>query len=112
GSPQIVENEINNSLHLQVLIDIINQEKHGYPLKNKRSFKDPLITNIKESYRFTISSSNNQDTSSYLFLTQKGIKPVGKGKEQMVITAEITDGNSNLLFSLDELVDISFYKMR
>ena len=32
-NPQIIEDEINNSLHLQILIDIVNQEKHGYPLK-------------------------------------------------------------------------------
>lgn len=34
-NPQIIEDEINNSLHLQILIDIVNQEKHGYPLKKK-----------------------------------------------------------------------------
>ena len=32
----LIEIEINNSLHLQVLIDIVNQEKHGYPLKKTK----------------------------------------------------------------------------
>ncbi len=41
---RIVEDEINSSLHLQVLIDMVNQEKHGYPLTlHIRSHKNPLI---------------------------------------------------------------------
>ena len=26
-----LETEINNSLHLQILVDLVNQDKHGYP---------------------------------------------------------------------------------
>ena len=111
GESKIVEDEINESLHLQVLIDIVNQEKHGYPLKNRRSLKDPLITNIRESYQITVSGSGNGQSSSFVFMTQDGFKHVGDGKEQMVIVADITDGDGNLLFSLDELVNTSFYKM-
>lgn len=109
GSPQLVEDEINNSLHLQVLVDIVNQEKHGYPLRSRRSLKDPLITKIRESYQVTASSANKG--SAFIFMTQDGFKHVGDGKEQMVITAEITDGDGKLLFSLDELVETSFAKM-
>jgi len=111
GSPQIVEDEINNSLHLQVLIDIVNQEKHGYPLRSRRSLKDPLIKKITESYQVTTSGSNQGKGSSLIFMTQQGFKHVGDGKEQMVIVADITDGNGNFLFSLDELVETSFSQM-
>ncbi len=45
-SPQIVEEEIKNSVHLQVLIDIVNQDKHGSPLRNPRSNMSPYISDL------------------------------------------------------------------
>jgi hypothetical protein len=42
-NPRIAEDEINKSLHLQALIDIVNQEKHGTPLQKPRSNKNPVI---------------------------------------------------------------------
>ena len=54
-NPSLIEDEINHSIHLQVLIDIINQEKHGYPLKqSNRSGKNPLIQNVKKAFRMTL----------------------------------------------------------
>lgn len=114
GNPNLVEDEINNSLHLQVVMDIVNQEKHGYPLtKTKRSNLDPKIKNISESYMITATAtSNNQKAQARVFFTPDGIKHVGDGKESMVIVADITDGQDNKIFTLDELVETAFSKMK
>ncbi len=56
-NPQIIEDEIKNSLHLQILIDIVNQEKHGYPLKkSNRSDKNPIIKHTMQMINFTSNS--------------------------------------------------------
>ena len=48
GDANVVEDEINQSPHLQVLMDLYNSEKHGYPLTRlERSGKSPKIVNIK-----------------------------------------------------------------
>jgi hypothetical protein len=98
-NPQIVEHEINNSLHLQVLIDIINQEKHGSPLKRPRSNKNPVIRYPEMGYRpfFKVGGSVMDE-----------IPEDYEGPGSMVITALIKDENENLLFRLDELVETCF----
>jgi len=46
---KIVEDYINNSEHLQIIMDLNNAEKHGYPLqKTRRSKLDPRIENIQK----------------------------------------------------------------
>ena len=53
-NPQLVEAEINNSLPLQLIADLSNQDKHGYPLeRTQRSNKDPLIKNIKSGLQLS-----------------------------------------------------------
>lgn len=97
--PQVVEHEINNSLHLQILVDIVNQEKHGTPLNNCRSQKNPIIKNAFQSLR--MGSAIRDD---------KGNRVSSKYELTMFIDANIKDDQENLLFSLDDLIDISFSK--
>lgn len=106
-NPQIVEDEINNSLHLQVLIDIVNQEKHGYPLKkSNRSNKNPLVINIKQALQITTRSGAN------IFFTPTGLKTKGEAQQQMIINADIVDGEENLLFTLDDLLETCYSKFK
>lgn len=105
--PQIIEDEINNSLHLQVLIDIVNQEKHGCPLtKNIRSFKNPVIKNLTHS--FTLGNKKAGSTEINFLengtIISHGIPPA------MFIDAEIHDDKGNLLFRLDPLVETCYTK--
>lgn len=91
--PQIVEDEINNSLHLQVMVDIINQEKHGAPLTRPRSNKNPVIRYPSIGYfPFIESKTNGSDFGS------------------MQIHALIKDDKEKLLFRLDELVETCYSK--
>ena len=96
--PQVIEKEINNSIYLQVVLDLSNQEKHGYPLtKTRRSLKDPLIKNIQYSMLVTAGlSSFSIDLLS------------GQSKTAncpIVIDADIFDSKGNHMFRLDELID-------
>lgn len=106
-NPQIVEDEINNSLHLQVLIDIVNQEKHGYPLtKSNRSNKNPLIKHAMEWLVMT--SSPEPGSSAGMFFNENGLNIIGD--TNMAISAMIFDDENNLLFTFDELADTCYEK--
>jgi hypothetical protein len=97
--PKIVEEEINNSLHLQVLIDLINKEKHGGILKSHRSNKNPVIEDPTNSFR----------------LGSKKGSPIEKHSSDiptMFIDAQIRDDKGNFLFTLDDLVEICFMKWK
>lgn len=98
-NPQIVEDEINGSLHLQVLMDIVNQDKHGSPLKINRSKRNPVI--MKPSQSFRMASALRDDEGNAL---------PGEGPPAMIIDAYIRDGKGELLFYLNELVETSYSK--
>ena len=105
--PNIVEQEINNSIHLQVLIDLVNQEKHGYPLtKSNRSGKNPLIKNPSQ-FLLLRTDTTAGSTASFTF-SRNG--PILHGNNSIMIDAEIHDDKGNLLFLLDELIDTCFSK--
>lgn len=87
--PKIVENEIDKSPHLQVLIDIINQEKHGTPLRNPRSKKNPTIIGLSNGMRMADPRT-------------------GEEKFTMFIDGTIVDKNGKRIFGLDELVENCF----
>jgi len=97
---QIVEITVDGSLHLQVLIDIVNQEKHGTPLKRSRSSKNPVISDAR--YQFRMGS-------------KKG-SPLEDAKNEfsptMFIDAIIEDNLGNYLFTLDEMVETCFLKWK
>jgi hypothetical protein len=105
---QIVEDEIDNSLHLQVLTDLVNQEKHGYPLtKRRRSLKDPII---KNPMKFLSLSVSEPDSVAAFSLSFDGSYQILGENNKIVISAEICDSNGNQLFILDELVGTCFEK--
>lgn len=88
-SPQIVEEEINNSIHLKVLIDIVNQEKHGSPLRNPRSNMDPYISDLNQGLRV-------------------GDKREGFKGPVIFIDGLILDKEGHRLFTLDQLVETCY----
>ncbi|MFH2136741.1 MAG: hypothetical protein ABII19_03900 [Patescibacteria group bacterium] len=95
--PKVIESEIDNSTDLQLILDLANQEKHGYPLtKTRRSQKDPLIKNISRS----LTPSNKPDNIRVEKSDGSAIL-----NAMTSITAEITDYTGNLLCHLDDLVE-------
>lgn len=104
---KIVETEIDNSIHLQILIDIINQEKHGTPLRNNRSGKSPVIKNPMQA--LTVSSGTEPNSVSFFSMHPDGRVEMG-GNTKISIIAEIYDNQNNFLFQLDELIENSLAK--
>lgn len=94
---KVIEDEINISPYLQVILDLSNQEKHGYPLtKTRRSGKDPLITNVGRA----LSPSNKPDN-----IRHEGSNGSSMMNMMVKITADITDSHGNTLYRLDTLVE-------
>jgi hypothetical protein len=106
--PNIIETEINNSLHLQILIDLVNQEKHGYPLtKTNRSAKNPIIKNACQVLQ---NAKNSPPGSSFSFTVGSNGLIEQEGNMTISIDADIYDDKGVLLFKLDELIDACFNK--
>lgn len=94
---ELIEQDINNSTFLQLILDLSNQEKHGYPLTRvRRSKKDPQIKNISGA----LTVSNKPDGITY-------VGSDGARVQNMMVTvvADITDSGGARICSLDELVD-------
>ena len=94
---QLIEEEIDKSIALQLILDLSNQEKHGYPLaKKRRSKKDPLIKNIRSG----MGPSDKPDSIRYL-------GPGGSAAYNVMISihADIVGSTGQHLFTLDELVN-------
>ncbi len=103
---KIIEDEINSSLHLQVLIDLVNQEKHGYPLTiTNRSGKNPLLKFPKQVLSLSVSEPNSIASVTH------GLTSVNtQGNVKNMIHADIFDDKGNLLFSLNTLVETAYSK--
>jgi len=103
GDKKNIENEIDKSLELKLIIDLANAEKHGYPLtKPERSKRSPKIQNIKHSLVIPpqVQVGFNLSTGEILNPNDCGI----------TITAEIIDKNGNLICRLNKLVNDAIKK--
>ena len=101
----LVEKEIDNSLYLQLIADLSNQDKHGYPLtKTRRSGKDPLIENI--STRLIMSSKEDgSDTASMSFKLDGTGVPIFEGNNKISVSADIVDASKNYICSFIIMVE-------
>lgn len=89
-------------------MDLVNQEKHGSPLtKTRRSDKDPRITELRQS--LSLSTGNNVNGFAGFFISHKG-KSMLQGDTKITISAFENDGEGNLLFDLDVLIEESYNK--
>ena len=129
GSKNIVESLINSSLEMQVLMDLVNQDKHGYPLmKYKRSKLDPIIKDIsqglimedpytrkKNPAPLPFDESGNIDVTK-LFANAttmefdfKGNIVGGKGEHKITITANVYSGKGVHLFPVNKMIEVCYH---
>ena len=102
-NPQLIEDEINSRTCLQIIIDISNSWKHGYPLdRGERSNKSPKITNPKKSLSLCASEAGTFSSFSLNPITGE---MEAFGDVAVVINADIVDRNGNHLYSLSQLID-------
>ena len=100
GDESDIENEINQSLPLQLVLDLHNQEKHGYPLtKIRRSQKDPKIINVSKGI------SSRPGMRATKFIRDRATGAGHTDNMAVVITGEVVDGQGNLLYGLNDLID-------
>jgi hypothetical protein len=89
ADPDLIENEIKKQPFLQILLDLANSKKHGYPLeKYKHSGRDPKIVNIRKEACIAVSEENSYSMIS--FDVQTG-KPIVVGDVSIMIDADIVD---------------------
>src|SRR3989344_1285084 len=102
SDPEKVEEAITKSFHLQLILDLYNQEKHGSPLiKFRRSGKDPRI--VKVSQALSVRSGGKSNTASFTIDPFSG-QIRTEGDVVIVITAEIIDNQGQIICYLDELI--------
>jgi len=101
---KIIEDEINNSYALKILIDLSNSAKHGYPLtKPERSGLSPKIDNIEKV--FAVKKSNFDADGGIDFLKfNDERKPIISDKINTTVFALIKDRNNNQLMTLNQLI--------
>jgi len=102
GQTNIIEDTINNSLSLQLVMDLSNQDKHGSPLtKTNRSSKNPQIKNVRSSLRLT---GHDGQPSKFTMSPITG-KINSEGDCKIVINADIMDECGKKIMDVDKLID-------
>jgi hypothetical protein len=100
----IVENTIKSSFHLQVLLDLVNADKHGTPLKISHSGKNLIIKDIRQGV-----INNNHGKPIIATISTKGEMNIVVGLPPSVgLFANIYDDKGNYLFDFDTLVEVCY----
>lgn len=110
-NPQDIESMINNSDGLKLIIDLWNQDKHGYPLtRNTRSNRNPKVINIGQGLTFT-----NSAQASVTFRVNADNDKIDKiqstDNSVIKIHGDIVDDTGNLIMSLDKMIESSIEKI-
>jgi hypothetical protein len=99
---RIIEDRIDESKYLKILMDLNNEHKHGFPLKNGyRSSGKPIIVEIQQGLSIppgkTVEIIAHYDTGQVELDKACTIS----------ITAKVVDRNGDYYFTLDELIENS-----
>lgn len=97
-----VDTAFNNSLALQVIMDLSNNDKHGYPPRNGGySGKSPKVDKVKRFMQMTTKAEKG--SSVRLTFTQDRLPKVsGDGTAKVIISGDILDGDSKIIGNLHE----------
>ncbi|MEK7632857.1 MAG: hypothetical protein AAB473_03625 [Patescibacteria group bacterium] len=102
-SSGLIENKIKGSPHLQLIIDLANSQKHGYPLtKPERSGRSPKIVDIGTGLQGRTDKDNPSMSFSMDPFTGKFSST---GNVAIVISADIVDADDNYIMSLEDLIE-------
>lgn len=101
---QLIERAIDSSIHLKVLIDLVNADKHGYPTTTNRSKKNPVIKDFAQSLK-----NNNEGKPVIATISPTGEINIVEGKAPSVeLFANIYDDQGSFLFGFNELVEVCY----
>jgi hypothetical protein len=102
--PKDVDKTIAGSAALQIIIDLSNNDKHGYPPRDGgHSKKSPKLAEVKRVLK--ISTGPGPGSSVAIVLTPSGPKQTtcGGGSAQVIVTGRVVDGNGAPLGDLYKL---------
>jgi hypothetical protein len=105
---KMVERSIDGSLALQVVIDIANRQKHGYPSDHpSRSGRDPSLGAVGRSLRLETGAKRGPSCAVYTIDPKTGkpkVMTTGGASGAVVFWGQVRDKNSALV---GDILDLS-----
>lgn len=99
--PKLVENMIDSSKALSLVLDLWNQDKHGYPLKEtNRSNLNPQIVNVNQG--LVISNSSDKTSVSFT-ITEDSASYASSENAAIAISGEVVDGSGKFIISVENM---------
>jgi hypothetical protein len=97
--PQLIEDLMNRSLHLQLMLDLNNEVKHGYPLRRYRSGVQPVISELGEGLHVPAGTKLEVEIDVPSMATTVGPGPF------VTVTGRIRTRDGKEICTLGKLVD-------
>lgn len=98
-----VEQTFQNSFDLQIMQDLSNNDKHGYPPDRSYSGKYPKLVNINRVMQFQPQAKKGSTIA--MTVGAGGVpKFFGDGTAKAIITGDVVDNNNNRIGDLREIV--------
>jgi hypothetical protein len=91
--PELIEDGVNGSEYLQLIVDLENGQKHGYPPKPERSGKSPRLEDVTVG----LQGQTSETSSTGEIMTLGNVK--------VIITASVVDKDSKSIMTLDMLIE-------
>jgi len=89
-----VEQIFKNSFDLQIIQDLSNNDKHGYPSRRSYSGKYPKLVDIKRVMQLQTQAKKGS-TVGMTFGTDGATKFYGDGSAKAIITGDVVDNHNN-----------------
>lgn len=105
GDGEFVERCINESPYLQILMDLWNADKHGYPVRRSRSGKNPKIQNIHQG---AINNNNGQPIIALVHPDGGFTIPPEYPAPSVVLVADIVDEHNTFIIDYEILVEACY----
>jgi hypothetical protein len=102
-SPASVDRAVDASFEIRVMIDLSNNDKHGYPPRNGgRSGRAPRLVNARRVLRMTTGKGRGSGVA--MTLAPDGTPRVsGSGSAKAILTADIIDDQGVHIGDLDDM---------
>lgn len=99
-----VDKAVNDSLDLQIVKDLSNNDKHGYPPRDRgHSGKSPRLVDINRV--MVLKTKAKKGSTIVMTLDTQGIpKTAGDGTAKAIITGDVVDSDGNRIGDLHKII--------
>lgn len=101
-----ITDAVRQSVALQILIDLANNERHGYPPRpgQSQSGRNPRLSEVNRV--LSISSGSEPNSGAFVaFAPMPTAQVVGSGSARVVITGTIVDDTGAFIAQLDSILE-------